>query len=144
MVTMVSLLLFSAWHTNLTLQAALLSHLLPLTTSDPSFVNRRNAASNTPLHWAALNGHVSAVKVLVGAGADMWVRNSAGNLAVFEAENAGKDEVVAYLLAEGGTEREKGESGAGEEEKDEQDGDGEEIEDVRITMGDVNLDNAEA
>jgi len=70
-------------------------------------INARNDSGNTPLHWAALNGHLETSKALITAGADMWVRNHAGNLAIFEAERAGKDDVVAYLLQVGGTEKEQ-------------------------------------
>lgn len=64
-------------------------------------LNLQNASGNTPLHWAALNGHLSAVKLLVGAGADTTVVNKAGKEAVFEAEAGEQGEVVAWLLEEG-------------------------------------------
>lgn len=44
------------------------------------------------------------MQLLTENGADCWVKNSAGNLPVFEAERAGKDEVVAVLLLAGGKE----------------------------------------
>jgi Ankyrin repeats (many copies) len=46
----------------------LLSLLLPPETKDksaPSLVNHKNVSGNTPLHWAALNGHLSCVKALM-------------------------------------------------------------------------------
>jgi len=88
---------------------ALLASLLEMAkTAQPSgMINARNDSGNTPLHWAALNGHLDTSKALITAGADMWVRNHAGNLAIFEAERAGKDDVVAYLLQVGGTEKEQ-------------------------------------
>jgi len=90
------------------LNALLQSLLETLKADQPSeLINKRNESSNTPLHWAALNGHLEVCKLLVNAGADMWIRNSAGNLAIFEAERAGKDDVVAWLLEIGGTEKEK-------------------------------------
>lgn len=70
-------------------------------------LNARNKQGNTPLHWAAYNGHLAVVKLLVIAGADMWVKNSAGHLAMFEAERADKSEVVQYLLETGGREVER-------------------------------------
>lgn len=87
---------------------ALLSHVLQLLDLPPQseFVNKRNSAGNTALHWASLNGHLGTTRLLVAAGADLWTRNQAGNLAVFEAERAGKDDVVAYLLQEGATGKE--------------------------------------
>ncbi|KAF2220774.1 ankyrin repeat-containing domain protein, partial [Elsinoe ampelina] len=86
----------------------LLHHILQTLNLPPGadFVNRRNLSGNTSLHWSSLNGHLETTKLLIEAGADLWVRNSAGNLAVFEAERAGKDDVVAYLLKVGGTEKE--------------------------------------
>lgn len=75
------------------------------TSSSP--VNHRNTAGNTPLHWASLNGHLEIVKQLVNAGADMWMKNSAGHLALFEAERAEKNGVVQYLLQAGGKEVER-------------------------------------
>ncbi|KAL8873279.1 MAG: hypothetical protein Q9174_001225 [Haloplaca sp. 1 TL-2023] len=63
-------------------------------------VNLPNAAGNTPLHWAAMNGHLEAVKQLVNSGADSSIKNNAGYDAVFEAERAGKEGVVEWLLAQ--------------------------------------------
>ncbi|GAB7342827.1 hypothetical protein MBLNU457_g0955t1 [Dothideomycetes sp. NU457] len=93
----------------------LLTTLLELakSTKQSEFINARNDAGNTPLHWAALNGHLETCKALISAGADMWIRNNAGNLAIFEAERAGKDDVVAYLLQVGGTEKEQEVEGEG-------------------------------
>lgn len=85
----------------------------------------QNEAGNTPLHWAALNGHLDTVKRLVdiidftatttnlshaslqsrpeedpGAPAPpAWdIRNAAGRGPMTEAEMAGKQEVVQFLL----------------------------------------------
>ena len=71
-------------------------------------VNHGNREGNTPLHWAAYNGHLAVVKLLMAAGADMWVKNAAGHLAMFEAERAEKDDVVQYLLEVGGKDVETG------------------------------------
>lgn len=68
-----------------------------------NFVDSTNKEGNTPLHWAAYNGQLEVVKVLVSDGsADMWIKNAAGHLAMFEAERAEKSEVVQYLLETGG------------------------------------------
>lgn len=77
-----------------------LSYLL-LPSSTSLNVNLQNLAGNTPLHWASLNGHLDAVKALIGAGADPAIRNGTGHDAVYEAEVGGKDEVVSWLLKEG-------------------------------------------
>lgn len=66
-----------------------------------SVLNSSNAAGNTALHWAALNGHLECVKVLIDAGADPTITNAAGHDAVYEAELNDKTEVVEWVLKEG-------------------------------------------
>ncbi|PWN96620.1 ankyrin [Tilletiopsis washingtonensis] len=99
-----------------------LSYLLPKLKLDA--VLRANDAGNTAVHWAALNGHLPAVQALVqrieelsprpvesGAGADEeedeekaaerspWdARNKAGRGPMSEAQMAGKEDVVKWLL----------------------------------------------
>lgn len=112
-----------------------LTYLLPSPpTSTPNLnpdlnINLPNSSGNTPLHWAALNGHLDAVKFLISSGADPAVRNQAGHDAVFEAEKSGKEEVVRWLLSEGrGLERSVtdggGEKEAEEEEEEEAENEG--------------------
>jgi hypothetical protein len=64
----------------------------------PELINAVNEAGNTPLHWAALNGHLESVKLLIQNGADVTIINQAGHDAVFEAEINDKNEVVDWLL----------------------------------------------
>jgi ankyrin repeat protein len=64
----------------------------------PEFINAVNDAGNTPLHWAAVNGHLESVKLLIQSGADVTIINRAGHDAVFEAEINDKKEVVDWLL----------------------------------------------
>lgn len=66
----------------------------------PGPINAINAAGNTPLHWAALNGHLECVKLLMHSGADITIFNKAGHDAVFEAELNDKKDVVDWLLSE--------------------------------------------
>ncbi|KAF2140379.1 uncharacterized protein K452DRAFT_274124 [Aplosporella prunicola CBS 121167] len=128
------------------------------TTTDPksaphaAFINQRNAAGNTALHWACLNGHLAACKQLVALGADAAVLNAAGHDAVFEAEQNGKDDVVAWLLVEGGALDTvvgalRGEEGAGESagasgtagagaDADDDDAEGEDVE-MKFSVGDT-------
>lgn len=84
------------------------------------------------------------VKQLVSAGADMWVKNEAGHLAMFEAERADKGDVVQFLLEAGGKEVERtGVEGGAVSEEDMKDMQVEEnvgeegSGDVKLSMGDT-------
>lgn len=63
--------------------------------SGQTLVNHQNVSGNTPLHWAALNGHLEIVKALVNAGADPTIVNEAGRDAVVEAEYSAKETAAA-------------------------------------------------
>lgn len=92
-----------------------------------SILNAQNAAGNTALHWAALNGHLEAVKVLLDEGSDPTITNQKGHDAVYEAELNDKREVVEWVLKEGGEGLEEGVSGGagdGSADADEEMGDG--------------------
>lgn len=111
--------------------------------STPASLNRQNAQGSTPLHWAALNGHLAVVKQLVGAGADMWTKNEAGHLAMFEAERADKGDVVQFLLEAGGKDVERVGAEGGVSEEDMKDMEVEEDAgeggsgDIKMSMGDT-------
>ena len=62
-------------------------------------VDTKNTAGNTPLHYAALNGHLDTVKLLVSLGASRASVNGAGRTALEEAVAGGRDEVAGYLGA---------------------------------------------
>jgi uncharacterized protein len=66
--------------------------------SKSSIMDAQNAWGNTPLHWAALNGHLESVKALIAGGASLGMKNKAGHDAVYEAEINSKNEVVEWLL----------------------------------------------
>lgn len=66
-----------------------------------ALLNKRNKAGNTALHWAALNGHLEAVKALVDGGADPYIQNNVGHDAIYEAEVNDKKEAVEWMLKEG-------------------------------------------
>ena len=66
-------------------------------------VNHTNVSGNTPLHWAALNGHIEVVKALFLAGADPTIVNGAGRDVVVEAEYSSIEsaaECATWLLQE--------------------------------------------
>jgi ankyrin repeat protein len=71
-------------------------------------VNRQNKAGNTALHWAALNGHLDAVKVLLEQGADPTIKNARGHDAIYEAELNDKMEIVDWVLKNAGEGLEQG------------------------------------
>ena len=89
----------------------LLSTLREYGVSDPNrtpspvsrLINHTNGAGNTALHWAAMNGQVDCVKILVAGGADPDIKNAAGRDAVAEARECGKDggvEAAEWLEAQ--------------------------------------------
>jgi uncharacterized protein len=93
-----------------------------------AILNAQNKAGNTALHWAALNGHLEAVKVLLEEGADPTITNQRGHDAVYEAELNDKKDVVEWVLKEGGEGLESGVAG-GEE------GEGEDVGDEEMDEG---------
>lgn len=111
------------------------SQLEPSTKTE--VLSRKNEAGNTALHWASVNGHIEAVKALIDSGVDVWVKNAAGHLPVFEAERAEKDEVVATLLIAGGKEDEEKSRAQGGEATEEEKAD---VEGVTSQMGESSLE----
>ena len=118
-----------------------LSEPADASTPPTAIADRTNQSGNTALHWAALNGHLEAVKLLVGAGASLEVKNKAGHSVVFEAAKAEKEDVVAWLL---GAAKDKG-SGEDDvkeelvEETSNEDTAGEELRSEIITSDEANF-----
>jgi uncharacterized protein len=100
------------------------SEIIKILLKHPQPISPQNSAGNTPLHWACLNNHVNTVKLLVGEGADMFVKNGAGRDAVWEAEQRENEELVTWMLSFG-EEQITGEVHETEEEVGLEDGQGE-------------------
>ncbi|KAI9662576.1 MAG: hypothetical protein M1821_008743 [Bathelium mastoideum] len=85
----------------------------------PSLFTTPNALGSTPLHYAATTGALACATVLVEAGVNVRARNGVGHTPAYEAEVAGREEVVEYLLRVGRVEDE--DEGDGEQKKEEED-----------------------
>jgi ankyrin repeat protein len=69
--------------------------------SHPEVLNATagNAFGSTPLHFAAYNGRLAVVELLLAHNADVNVANNYGVLPLHDAANQGHKEIVALLLA---------------------------------------------
>jgi hypothetical protein len=141
---------FEFWAKNVTdgAYAEILEYILRLLAPPPQnptslrLLNAQNASGNTALHYAALNGKLECVKLLVDNGADPTVRNAAGHDPVYEAEINDRSEVVEWVLREGGEGLEGG-VGADEEgegEGGEGEGEGMDVdEEIQVVEGEGSL-----
>ncbi|KAG5642210.1 hypothetical protein DXG03_003402 [Asterophora parasitica] len=96
-----------------------LEYLLPLV--PPTLLAAQNSAKSTPLHWAALNRHLSVVQKLVeypdGPGIDLIdIKNTAGHTPLGEAELAEWDEGATWLVKVMNLDAEDAEKGNGDVE----------------------------
>ncbi|KAJ3106363.1 hypothetical protein HDU96_008242 [Phlyctochytrium bullatum] len=98
--TMITKTLFAAAHHDSTaVMASLISRY-------PALVNVRDGEDDglgeTLLHVAALRDNISALKLLLGAGAELDARDACGETAVHWAAREGRADAVAVLVASGG------------------------------------------
>ncbi|KAG7488740.1 hypothetical protein MATL_G00036880 [Megalops atlanticus] len=84
-------------------QAAPVQKKIPSTTSSrqKDKVNKRNERGETALHMAAIRGDAEQVKELIGAGADVNIKDFAGWTPLHEACNLGYYDVAKVLIAAG-------------------------------------------
>jgi ankyrin repeat protein len=98
-------------------QLDILAFLLPIVPAET--LASANESGNTPLHWAAMNGHIDTLRLLVPAlpKTALFLKNQFGRDALSEAENAmpegekaassPQQECVGYLLTFMELEKEK-------------------------------------
>lgn len=61
--------------------------------------SKQNDNGNTALHWAAYNGHLEVCQLLAEQyKVDVFIKNSSGHDAIYEAEANNKEEVENWLL----------------------------------------------
>ena len=74
-------------------------------------INQMDFTGNTPLHWAALNGHEGAVKILLGRdGIDPDKPDNSGRIPLHHAARRGYEEVVKIFLERDGVNPDKPDS----------------------------------
>ena len=64
-------------------------------------VNAKDSDGDTPLHWAAADGHVDVVKLLIDCRADVNAKNSDGDTPLHLAVENSRNEIAYHLLVNG-------------------------------------------
>lgn len=78
-----------------------LSQIKAILTGNPESVNAKDGRNITPLHYAAVNGHIEVVKYLIAKGAKINSRNNIGITPLYGAVSADRCEAVKLLIAHG-------------------------------------------
>ncbi|MGA2109022.1 MAG: ankyrin repeat domain-containing protein, partial [Syntrophorhabdales bacterium] len=66
---------------------------------NPDLVLSKDDSGDTPLHWAALNGHKEVAELLLARKADVDAKNNDGNTPLQWAAQGGHKDVAELLLA---------------------------------------------
>jgi ankyrin repeat protein len=89
-----------------------LAKVKALIANEPSLVNMKDQAGNTPLHHAAIGGSAAIAGSLLSAGADINAPNAQQNTALIESVINGNDEVSILLIEKGADIRRRNFSGS--------------------------------
>jgi ankyrin repeat protein len=66
-------------------------------------VDIRDKDDNTPMHWAAMSGHLEVIKLLHKEGAKLALKNVVGTTPLSDAAGSGWTEIIKYLVKHNGT-----------------------------------------
>jgi ankyrin repeat protein len=89
-----------------------LAKVMALIAKDPSLVNAKDQAGNSPLHHAAITGSAAIAESLLSAGADINASNAQQNTALIESIVNGNDDVTILLIGKGADIRRRNFSGS--------------------------------
>ncbi|MBU1013925.1 MAG: ankyrin repeat domain-containing protein [Bacteroidetes bacterium] len=78
-----------------------LKKIMGLTVKDDSVLNFKDNAGNTPLHYAAIDGSIAIIELLLSNGANIDAVNKQLNTPLYEAINNKHDEVSKLLINRG-------------------------------------------
>ncbi len=82
-------------------QSGNLEEVRAIVTAQPALLDSKGVGGNTPLEWAAFNGHLELVQYLVRQGADIEARNGDGYRALHAAAIINHEEIARFLIEEG-------------------------------------------
>lgn len=62
------------------------------------YINTKNEQGNTALHWAALNGNLEVVEILVKNGGDCKIKNNVNISPIYEAQQRNHEKIAEFFL----------------------------------------------